>query len=63
VRPIRKSLYGDVVWFSDEEVWLFLAELSDSVERCSEAQGLELLGKVVGRQPVPDMTAEIVDRA
>ena len=52
-----------MVWFSDEEFWFYGAEFLDGFEGRAEPQGVELLCEVVGRQPVPHVAAQVVDRA
>jgi len=51
-----------MAWLTDEQFRLFGADELERFERCFEAEGLELLGVVVGQQPVPDVAPQIVDR-
>ena len=51
-----------VVRFHIEDIWLGFPEFFDGLIGCFEAQRLQLLGEVVGDQPVADMAAQFVDR-
>jgi hypothetical protein len=49
-------------WLADEQLRLFVADPVERFERRSEPERLELLGVVVGEQPIPDAAPQIVDR-
>jgi hypothetical protein len=51
-----------MVWLANEEFGLLCGDLPDGFERCFEAQRLELLGVVVGQQPVADMASQVGQR-
>ena len=51
-----------MVWLHDKDLWLGFPDLFDGLVWRFEAKCLELLGEVIGNQPVPDMSAQLVDR-
>ena len=51
-----------MVRFYDKDLWLGFPDLLDGLVWRFEAESLELLGKVVGNQPIADVPAQFDDR-
>ena len=51
------------VWLDYKDVRLCFPEFLDGLVGCFESERLELLGEVVGGEPVADVPSQLVDRA
>lgn len=51
-----------MVWLRSEYIRFLVPKRVDGFVGCFETERLELLGEVVGCQPVPDVTPNLIDR-